>query len=149
MSSDNESSFSENIYQTQQSTQSELTDEIFLEQANFNKNSDTKSKMAKKYFKKNPPNRMHRLKSIDVSHVSFLGGSHHLNEITNKFAQKLKEDEENKNLEDNIHLNEINGKSVTKDGKNNLGRHVSFIEDEENKGKKSERICCTSLTKGK
>jgi hypothetical protein len=92
---------------------------------------------------------MHRLKSIDVSHVSFLGGSHNLNEITKKFAQKLEEDEENKNLEDNIHLNEINGKLVTSDEKKNRDRRVSFMGDEEIKVKKSERICCTSLTKSK
>jgi len=151
VSSDNESSFSEKMFQAQQSTQSDLTDEIFLQQANFKKNSNPKLKSVKKYLKKNPRNRMHRVKSIDVSHISFLGGSHHLNEITNKFAQKLKEDEENKSLEDSNHLNEINENLVMSDEKKDIGRHVSFMEDEENKNKekKNERICCTSLTKSK
>jgi len=149
VSSDNESSFSENIFQTRHSTQSDLTDDIFLQQANFKKNSDPKSKTVKKYLKKNHDKQIHRVKSIDVLDVNFLGGSHNLNEITNKFAQKLKENEENKNLEDDVHLKEINGKLATSDEKKNRDRRVSFMKDEENKEKKSERICCTSLTKSK
>ena len=50
VSSDNESNFSENIFQTQQTTQSDLTDELFLQQANFKKISDPKSKTIKKYL---------------------------------------------------------------------------------------------------
>lgn len=80
------------FYQTQQSKQSDYNlEEITVKQSSFIKNTDVKS--LKKYAKPNPK-KFTRKMSIDVNEVSFLGRSHHLNEITDKLAEKLKYNED-------------------------------------------------------
>ena len=109
-------------FQTQQSflsTESTTQDET-VKNKSFFKNPDSKSKTAKKYQK----SFKQRKDSINVIDVSFLG-THNLNEITDRLASEFDE-----NIQEN----------------NNEQNHE---KDQDHLVKKSERVCCTSLTKGK
>ena len=79
------------------------------QQKNFRKNSDPKSKTLNKCAKHTSYNSKDRSKlfkkkmSIDVNDVSFLGGGHHLNEITGNLAEKIQLNEENEeNISDEV-----------------------------------------------
>ena len=87
--------------------------------SSFIKNPEVKSKTSKKYLK----SFKQRQDSINVATVSFIG-TQPLNDITDKLANKLDVSmQENKN--ENAH------------------------KKRDNLEKKDERVCCTSLTKGK
>ncbi len=100
-----DSNNSSSIYQTQQSV--EMVEGSYdMQQDHFVKNSDLKTKSIKKFIKKEKKRKFSSQKSLDIKDLSFLGGIHNLNEITDKFADKL-----NKNEQEEERINELANKS--------------------------------------
>ena len=89
-----DSTISSNIYSTQQSIElGEMSVDMQQPSERFVKNE--RPKTLKKFVKvENKRKRFTKAKSIDIKDLSLLGGFHNLNEITDKFADKLKRNDQ-------------------------------------------------------